>query len=57
VTPCPTRDAPAAVGHEILHRCYLPHRGRAEGEIAAAVGHGLRAIPISSHSYTPELED
>jgi predicted N-formylglutamate amidohydrolase len=51
-----TRDAPAAVRREILHRYYLPHRSRAEGEIAAAVGRGLRVIHIASHSFTPELD-
>ena len=51
-----TRDAPATVRREILHRYYLPHRDRAEGDIAAAVRRGLRVIHIASHSFTPELD-
>lgn len=51
-----TRSAPAAVRREILERYYLPYRSQTEAAIAETVAHGGRAIHISSHSFTPELD-
>ena len=51
-----TRDVPVAVRREILERHYLPYRNRVETHVGEAIAHGKRAIHISSHSFTPELD-
>jgi len=51
-----TRNAPVAVRGEILEQYYLPFRNRVETHIDEAIAHGKRAIHISSHSFTPELD-
>lgn len=50
------RGAPAALRREIVERCYLPYRNRAEAAVAEAVAQGARVIHVSSHSFTPELD-
>lgn len=50
------RRAPAALRREILARCYLPYRRRAEGAIRAAIAAGARVLHLSSHSFTPTLD-
>lgn len=51
-----TRNAPSDIREEIYNRYYLPYRTKAETEIAQVIGHGLRVIHISCHSFTPELK-
>ena len=51
-----TRNAPAETRRAIMQRYYLPYRRQAEAAIAELVAHGHRAIHISSHSFTPELD-
>jgi predicted N-formylglutamate amidohydrolase len=51
-----TRAAPAEVRREIMARHYLPYRARVECRVGDAVRRGRRAVHISSHSFTPELD-
>lgn len=50
-----TRNAPAEIRQEIVRDYYLPYRTKAETQIAQAIAGGARAIHISCHSFTPEL--
>jgi len=50
------RAAPAALRRDIIERCYLPYRNRAEAAVAEIVALGRRVIHISSHSFTPMLD-
>lgn len=52
-----TRNAPLEVRQAIIDHYYLPYRRRAEDEIAAMIDDGRRVIHISSHSFTPVLDD
>lgn len=51
------RQGPPGLRAAALARYYLPYRRRIEGLIAAAVGHGRQVVHISSHSFTPVLND
>jgi predicted N-formylglutamate amidohydrolase len=51
-----TRAAPAEVRREIMARHYLPYRERVERRVGDAIRRGRRAVHISSHSFTPELD-
>jgi predicted N-formylglutamate amidohydrolase len=51
-----TRAAPAEIRSQIVDEHYRPYRTQAEHLIAQAVARGHRAIHISSHSFTPELD-
>ena len=50
------RDAPPPLRAEIVDRYYLPYRAEVEALVGRAVSRGRRAIHISSHSFTPELD-
>ena len=50
-----TRGATAKLRAEIVERHYLPYRGQVERLVRQTVSRGRRAIHISSHSFTPEL--
>ena len=52
-----TRRAPAPVRRTILNAYYLPYRKRVEAHIRGAIARGSRVIHVSSHSFTPQLED
>lgn len=49
------RNAPPEIRQEIYNRYYLPYRTKAETQIAQAIERGARAIHVSCHSFTPEL--
>lgn len=49
-----TRDAAERL--EILGQYYLPYRHKVESAIEQALAQGARAIHISSHSFTPQLD-
>ena len=51
-----TRAAPAEIRSQIVDEHYRPYRTQAEHLITQAVARGHRAIHISSHSFTPELD-
>ncbi len=51
-----TRAAPAEIRSQIVDEHYRPYRMQAEHLITQAVARGHRAIHISSHSFTPELD-
>ncbi len=50
-----TGDQPAELRQQILQMHYLPYRTEAERLVRQAVAHHGRAIHISSHSFTPEM--
>ena len=52
----PTRSAPAALRQRILERYYQPYRAQAERFVRQAIADHGRAIHVSSHSFTPELD-
>jgi predicted N-formylglutamate amidohydrolase len=52
-----TRNVPAKVRHEILEAYYLPYRIQAESYIRNEVVRNRRVVHISSHSFTPVLND
>ena len=51
-----TRAAPAEIRSQIVDEHYRPYRMQAEHLVTQAVARGHRAIHISSHSFTPELD-
>jgi predicted N-formylglutamate amidohydrolase len=51
-----TRDAPAETRAQIVKDHYLPYRMQVERLVTQAVAHGDRAIHISSHTFTAELD-
>lgn len=51
------RNAPRAMRDEAVALCYRPYRQRVEDLVAAAVGRGGRLLHISSHSFTPVLDN
>lgn len=50
-----TRAASTETRTQIVEQCYLPYRERVEDLVARAVSGGDRAVHISSHSFTAEL--
>lgn len=50
------RRAPAGVREAILTRYYRPYRARAEALVALAIAARGRALHLSVHSFTPELD-
>jgi predicted N-formylglutamate amidohydrolase len=52
-----TRGAPAAVREDIVVQHYIPYRAQVERLVRRAVARGRRVIHISSHSFTPVLND
>jgi predicted N-formylglutamate amidohydrolase len=52
-----TRGVPADAREEIVAQYYRPYRAQAEHCVKRAVSRGLRVIHISSHSFTPALDD
>lgn len=52
-----TRVTPAALRWEILECYYLPYRQQTTEAIAELIALGYRVIHISSHSFTPVLDD
>jgi predicted N-formylglutamate amidohydrolase len=51
-----TRDLPAAERERVLNRYYRPYREWVQTQIGAAVDSGEKAIHVSSHSFTPQLD-
>jgi predicted N-formylglutamate amidohydrolase len=51
-----TRAAPAETRAQVLEEHYRPYRDRVEGIVRQAVSRARRAVHISSHSFTPELD-
>lgn len=51
-----TRDAPTETRAQIVAHHYRPYRRQAERLVAQAVSRGDRAVHISSHSFTAELD-
>ena len=52
-----TRGLPATVREEIVERHYRPYRARVERLVRQSVSRGHRVIHLSSHSFTPKLDD
>src|SRR5688500_5329320 len=50
------RKTPAAVRRQILNDYYQPYRAQAERFVMQAIAEHGRAIHLSSHSFTPELD-
>ncbi|MEO8626851.1 MAG: N-formylglutamate amidohydrolase [Betaproteobacteria bacterium] len=50
------RAAPKSVRQQIIEQHYVPYRSKAEGIVSEAIANGSRAVHISSHSFTPELD-
>ena len=51
-----TRELPPAERERVLQRYYWPYRNWVEAQIGAAVESGEKAIHVSSHSFTPQLD-
>lgn len=51
-----SKAMPPQLKSEIADRYYRPYRTEIENRIAQALRQGLRAIHLSSHSFTPELD-
>jgi predicted N-formylglutamate amidohydrolase len=51
-----TRAASAQTRAQIVEQYYRPYRGQVEELVRQAVSRGQRAVHISSHSFTPELD-
>ena len=52
-----TRRAPAALRAKIVEQHYQPYRAHVERLVRQSLARGRRVIHISSHSFTPELDD
>lgn len=52
-----SRALPATVREQIIERHYHPYRTRVERLVSQSVSRGHRVIHISSHSFTPKLND
>ena len=52
-----TRGLPPEERHALLQRYYFPYRNRVETQIASATAKGARVLHVSSHSFTPRLDD
>jgi len=52
-----TRSAPATVREKIIEKHYRPYRAQVERLVGQSVSRGRRVIHISSHSFTPALDD
>lgn len=52
-----TRAAPAKTRAEFVEQHYRPYRVEVERLVKEAVARGHRVIHISSHSFTPELDE
>jgi len=50
-----TRRAPLALRSQLFEEQYLPYRNRVEDWATTTVASGCRAIHISCHSFTPQL--
>lgn len=50
-----TRGLPPDDKARILARHYLPHRGRVEEQIVAAIARAQRVLHLSVHTFTPAL--
>src|SRR5215207_7497675 len=51
-----TRELPRAQRDRLLQRFYWPYRQWVEAQIAASADAGDKAIHVSSHSFTPQLD-
>lgn len=51
------RGAPRPVREKVLSRYYRPYRQRGEDLVAEAVAGGRRVVHISSHSFTPVVDN
>jgi predicted N-formylglutamate amidohydrolase len=51
-----TRKLPPHERERLLQRYYRPYREWVETQVAAAVDAGERAVHVSSHSFTPQLD-
>ena len=52
-----TRRAPAELRAKIVEQHYQPYRAHVECLVRQSLARGRRVIHISSHSFTPELDD
>lgn len=52
-----TKPLDEQMRREIFHRYYLPFRTKVETRIGQAIASGQQVVHISSHSFTPILDD
>ncbi|WP_263769591.1 N-formylglutamate amidohydrolase [Propionivibrio soli] len=52
-----TRPLPLAAREEIMARYYLPYRQRVERQVGTLLEQGFRVVHLSSHSFTPVLDE